>query len=282
MNIFVLFRKMMKFNRIEIAKLIFDNLNKNKEDLKSQFLKSKDAIGYFYLDDLLPAELALEIHNKFPTTEKAVRKKNLREFKFTAYQMDQYDSLLEELIYAFQDEKVIQLISEICDLEEVYGDENLYAGGLSLMEKDNFLNPHLDNSHDKDRERWRVLNLLYYVTPNWTLENGGNLEVWPNGLKQVQTTIESKFNRLVVMTTHQKSWHSVSKVLKEDIRRCVSNYYFSNTPLLESDTFHVTTFRGRSSEKIKDLILRVDNTLRSNIRKLFKKGVRENPHQYKK
>ena len=114
------------------------------------------------------------------------------------------------------------------------------------------------------------------------LENGGNLEVWPNGLKQAQTTIESKFNRLVVMTTHQKSWHSVSKVLKQDIRRCVSNYYFSNTPLLESDTFHVTTFRGRSSEKVKDLILRVDNTLRSKIRKLFKKGVRENPHQYKK
>ena len=269
-------------NRKELAYLICDQLTKNRVVLKNQFLKSKATIGYFFIDDLLPEELALEIHNKFPTTDKAVRKKNLREFKFTAYQMDLYDSLLEDLIYAFQDEKVIQLISEICDLEQVYGDENLYAGGLSLMEKDNFLNPHLDNSHDKDRERWRVLNLLYYVTPNWTLENGGNLEVWPNGLKQAQTTIESKFNRLVVMTTHQKSWHSVSKVLKEDIRRCVSNYYFSKQPLLESDTFHVTTFRGRSSEKVKDLFLRADTNLRSKIRKLFKKGVRENPHQYKK
>ena len=268
--------------RDEISKLIVLKLMQEKEVLKHDFKSRRKEIGYFFIDDLLPNELALNIYTKFPSTDKAVRKKNLREFKFTAYQMDHYDSLLEELIYAFQDEKVIQLISEICDLEEVYGDENLYAGGLSLMEKDNFLNPHLDNSHDKDRERWRVLNLLYYVTPNWTIENGGNLEVWPNGLKQAQTTIESKFNRLVVMTTHQKSWHSVSKVLKEDIRRCVSNYYFSNTPLLESDTFHVTTFRGRSSEKIKDLILRVDNTLRSNIRKLFKKGVRENPHQYKK
>jgi Rps23 Pro-64 3,4-dihydroxylase Tpa1-like proline 4-hydroxylase len=234
-------------NRKELAYLICDQLTKNRVVLKNQFLKSKATIGYFFIDDLLPEELALEIHNKFPTTDKAVRKKNLREFKFTAYQMDLYDSLLEDLIYAFQDEKVIQLISGICDLEQVYGDENLYAGGLSLMEKDNFLNPHLDNSHDKDRERWRVLNLLYYVTPNWTLENGGNLEVWPNGLKQAQTTIESKFNRLVVMTTHQKSWHSVSKVLKEDIRCCGSNYYFSKQPLLESDTFHVTTFRGRSS-----------------------------------
>jgi Rps23 Pro-64 3,4-dihydroxylase Tpa1-like proline 4-hydroxylase len=269
-------------NRNELAYLIYNQLTKNRDALKIQFLKSKATIGYFVIDDLLPEEMALEIYNKFPTTDKAVRKKNLREFKFTGYQMDDYDSLLEDVIYAFQDEKVIQLVSEICDLEDISGDENLYAGGLSLMEKDNFLNPHLDNSHDKDRNRWRVLNLLYYVTPNWTLENGGNLEVWSNGLKQAQTTIESKFNRLVVMTTHQKSWHSVSKVLKDDVRRCVSNYYFSNTPLLESDTFHVTTFRGRSSEKIKDLFLRVDNGVRSNVRKLFKKGIRENPHQYKK
>lgn len=45
------------------------------------------------------------------------------------------------------------------------------------MAKDNFLNPHLGNSHDKDRECYRVLNLLYYVTPNWSHEQGGNLEL---------------------------------------------------------------------------------------------------------
>ena len=268
--------------RDEISEFIVLKLMQEKEVLKHDFKSRRKEIGYFFIDGLLPNELALEIYTKFPSTDEAVRKKNLREFKFTAVQMNAYDGLLEDVIFAFQDTKVVKIISEICDLNGLFADENLYAGGLSLMEKNNFLNPHLDNSHDKDRERWRVLNLLYYVTPNWSIENGGNLEVWPNGLKQVQTTIESKFNRLVVMTTHQKSWHSVSKVLKEDIRRCVSNYYFSNTPLLESDTFHVTTFRGRSSEKVKDLILRVDNTVRSNIRKLFKKGVRENPHQYKK
>jgi len=150
------------------------------------------------------------------------------------------------------------------------------------MGKNNFLNPHLDNSHDKDRNKWRVLNLLYYVTPNWQNEHGGNLEIWPKGLKNDPISIISKFNRLVVMTTHQKSWHSVSKVLKEDIRCCISNYYFSDTPLLTSDTFHVTTFRGRPEEKIKDFMLQLDNTVRSGLRKFFKKGVRENPHQYKK
>jgi|TARA_B110000259_G_scaffold66186_1_gene77978 Rps23 Pro-64 3,4-dihydroxylase Tpa1-like proline 4-hydroxylase len=268
--------------RDEISELIVLKLMQEKEVLKHDFKSRRKEIGYFFIDGLLPNELALEIYRKFPSTNEAVRKKNLREFKFTAVQMDAYDGLLEDVIFAFQDPKVVKIISEICDLNGLFGDENLYAGGLSLMGKDNFLNPHLDNSHDKDRNRWRVLNLLYYVTPDWNTEYGGNLEIWPNGLKQPQTTIESKFNRLVVMTTHQNSWHSVSKVTTEGVRRCVSNYYFSDNPILASDTFHVTTFRGRSSEKVRDLFLRIDNGMRANMRRLFKKGLRENPHRYKK
>tara|TARA_R110001592_G_scaffold131019_14_gene344566 strand:- start:185 stop:997 length:813 start_codon:yes stop_codon:yes gene_type:complete len=269
-------------NRTEFSSLIYQNLVENKEQIHQQFISNKEQIGFFYLDDSLPKEFALKIHACFPKMSETVQRKSLREQKFTAFQMNKYDALLEEIIYAFHDAKIVKLISEICDLKSVYPDDSLYAGGLSLMKKDNFLNPHLDNSHDKDRNRWRVLNLLYYVTPDWKLENGGNLEVWPNGLKEPQITIESKFNRLVVMATHQKSWHSVSKVEIENIRCCVSNYYFSDTPLLASDSFHVTTFRGRPNEKVKDAVLKIDNNLRTFVRKIFKKGIRENPHKYRK
>ncbi|MEE9408960.1 MAG: 2OG-Fe(II) oxygenase [Polaribacter sp.] len=272
----------MVFTRKEIATLILTNLESNNAVLKKQFAAHKNEIGFFYLDDLLPNNLALEIHNNFPKTKDTVQRKSIREKKYTAFQMDKYNSLLEEVTYAFQDKRVVKLVSEICNIDAVFPDKNLYAGGLSLMAKDNFLNPHLDNSHDKDRNRWRVLNLLYYTTPDWEQENGGNLEVWPKGLQEKQITITSKFNRLVVMTTHNKSWHSVSKVTVDKVRCCVSNYYFSDNPLLDSDSFHVTTFRGRPTEKLKDFILQIDNNLRSFVRKLFKKGIRENPHQYKK
>ncbi|MFK8060502.1 MAG: 2OG-Fe(II) oxygenase [Polaribacter sp.] len=265
-----------------LADYILKKIEENKESLKIEFKKHSNEIGFFYLDDLLPKEIALKIYDKFPKTEETVQRKSIREFKHTAFQMNKYDALLEEITYAFQDDRIVNLVAEICEIEQVFADEHLYAGGLSLMEKDNFLNPHLDNSHDKDRNRWRVLNLLYYVSPNWEIENGGNLEVWPKGLKEKQITIESKFNRLVVMATHQNSWHSVSKVRADAVRCCVSNYYFSKQPLLASDTFHITTFRGRPTEKLKDFVLQIDNKLRGSLRKLFKKGVRENPHQYKK
>ncbi|WP_197413212.1 2OG-Fe(II) oxygenase [Pedobacter sp. Leaf176] len=273
---------METISRVTLADLIFQRLLDVEQTLKHQYESSKEEIGYFYIDDLLPQEIATEIYNAFPKPEDVKLKRSLREYKYIAAQMDKYNPLLEEIIYAFQDERIVGLISRICNLPEIYPDENLYAGGISMMGYQNYLNPHLDNSHDKDRNHWRVLNLLYYVTPQWEQDFGGNLEIWPDGIKKEQIVIHSKFNRLAVMATHQRSWHSVSPVTHEGVRCCVSNYYFSPTPLLESDTFHITSFRGRPEQKLRDIVLEGDNILRSGLRKIFKKGVRENPHVYKK
>lgn len=234
------------------------------------------------MDELLPVEFAKQLFDVFPKSSEMMHKKSIREDKYVGFKMDKYNALLEECIYAFQDLRVVELISEICGIESALPDEHLYAGGLSSMGKNQFLNPHLDNSHDKDRKLWRVLNLLYYITPSWEKAYGGNLELWPNGLNKEAITIHSKFNRLVVMATHQESLHSVSPVTHEGFRCCISNYYFSEKPFREDDEFHVTSFRGRPEEALKDKILKLDSSIRMGIRKVFKKGIIKNPHVYKK
>jgi Rps23 Pro-64 3,4-dihydroxylase Tpa1-like proline 4-hydroxylase len=269
-------------DRHHLADIIYNNLLSQKERIEKQYEASKGKIGYFFIDNLLPNDIALKIYSAFPKPENTKMKKSLREYKYVAAQMDNYDPILEETVYAFQDSRIVKFIGEICEIPKIFPDENLYAGGISMMGYENFLNPHLDNSHDKDRNHWRVLNLLYYVTPEWEEKFGGNLEIWPDGIKNAQTTIHSKFNRLAVMATHGGSWHSVSPVTKQGVRCCVSNYYFSPEPLHETDSFHVTSFRGRPDQPVRDVILESDNILRSTIRKFFKKGIVENPHVYKK
>lgn len=268
-------------NRIEIANLILFKLNEHKEILIDQYQENKHKIGYFYIDDLLPEDLLEKIYKNFPKPENMKIKKSLREFKYIDAQMDQHDKILEETIYAFQDSRIVQLIHEITGIDNLEPDENLYAGGISMMGDKQFLNPHLDNSHDKDRNKWRVLNLLFYVTPDWEENFGGNLEIWPDGLSKKQITIHSKYNRLAVMATHDCSWHSVSPITSIDkFRCCISNYYFSESPINETDTFHVTSFRGRPEQPVVDILLQADIALRSTIRKIFPKGVVKNKHVY--
>jgi Rps23 Pro-64 3,4-dihydroxylase Tpa1-like proline 4-hydroxylase len=270
-------------NRSEIADLIVENLEKNRDSLASMYGASKAKIGNFYVDDLLPAALARRIFESFPSANNMRLKKSLREYKYIAAQMDKYDPILEETVYAFQDPRIVNLVSIICGIKNLYPDEHLYAGGISLMADKHFLNPHLDNSHDNDRGKWRVLNLLYYVTPDWPITNGGNLELWPEGPTEKQIVIHSKFNRLAVMATHDASWHSVSRISSSgSVRCCVSNYFFADAPLKASEEFHVTSFRGRPEQKLRDAILKADAGIRMALRKFFKKGVVAPEHIYKR
>ena len=143
-----------------IADIILNRLIEEKSVLTAQFEASREGIGHFYVDNLLPESLIKEIYEVFPSKDEMVRKKSLREYKYVAAQMDQYHPLLEKIIYAFQDERIVALVGEICSIESLEPDENLYAGGISLMAEGNYLNPHLDNSHDKDLDRWRILKLV--------------------------------------------------------------------------------------------------------------------------
>ncbi len=271
----------MDLNRSFLAQLIIEKLSSNFENLKSNF-RIKGQINSCYLDDLLPDEICHLIYEAFPSPNEMASHKSIRENKNVAAQMDKYNPLLEEIVFAFQDPKIVELIGKITGLEDLMPDENLYAGGISLMSKGNFLNPHLDNSHDNERKQYRVLNLLYYVTPNWELNNGGNLELWDYGISSAARTIHAKFNRLVIMITNKSSIHSVSKVVEVGNRCCVSNYYFSNKPAENCEYFHVTSFYGRPNEPIKKIVLTVDNFLRQLIRKIYGKRITETKHIYKK
>ncbi|MGC1781917.1 MAG: 2OG-Fe(II) oxygenase [Acidobacteriaceae bacterium] len=267
--------------RAEYADLIQKGLEENIEDLRHEF-SQPGRIQSCVLDNLLPQAEAEKICRAFPDKETMMVRKSLREHKHVAAQMNQYDPVLEEIVFAFQQPGVLNAVTQITRIEGMLPDEKLYAGGISLMAKDNFLNPHLDNSHDKARELYRVLNLLYYVSPDWSAEFGGNLELWDNGPKGERREIVSKFNRLVLMATHERSWHSVNQVKVDRSRCCVSNYYFSATPLEGHDYFHVTSFRGRPEQPVRDLVLQGDIALRQGVRKVFKKGVAETKHVYKK
>lgn len=237
-------------------------------------------IGSAWLDDLLPPRLAQAIYDRFPPPERMMLKRSLKERKLVAAQMDQYDPLIEEALYAFQDARVVEVFSKITGLKSLEPDEDLYAGGISLMSKGGYLRPHLDNSHDNSRSRYRVLNLLYYITPSWRESYGGSLQLWDDGPLSRPRTIASTFNRLVIMITNKASWHSVNEITADRPRCCISNYYFSKDCPDSGEYFHATTFRGEAAG-VPDLIMQADNAVRTAVLKSVPK-VYNNPHVYRR
>ena len=272
----------MSLTRTLISDAIVSRFDNATIEMCRKQFESGGHLRWFAVDGLLPEDIASAIHNAFPAPESMKRLSSLRERKKIAAQMDHFDPIGEEALFAFQDPRVVEIVRKITGFKLLNPDPLLYAGGLSVMVEGDFLNPHLDNSHNNDRSQYRVLNLLYYCSPKWDASMGGSLELWPEGTKAEQITLPSLFNRLVVMSTGHGSWHSVSKVTGQSARCCVSNYYFSPEPIGGSDYFRVTTFRGRPEQPLRDTVLRVDAALRQGIRKIRPAGLLPTDHVYKR
>ncbi len=259
--------------REKLVELIVDRLDRDLGVLKSEFARSDRGVTarFAVIDDLLPNEMAEKIAAAFPESREMRLLNSFRERKFTSKSLDKFEPFIEDITFAFQDERVIAEVAEITGIQDAVGDPHLYAGGLSSMERGHFLNPHIDNSHDGEQLNYRVLNLLYYVTPEWRAENGGNLELWDKDVTK-PVEIPSLFNRLVLMATGEKTWHSVNEVRIEGSRRCVSNYYFSPHSPNGYETSHVTYFMARPEQKVRRVVTKLDSELRTLARKLKRRG----------
>lgn len=216
---------------------------------------------HLVIDSLLPKDLAYRIYTAFPVNARWHQHDSFRERKKSFAKVDTVDPLIADITDAFHKPAVLDAVKEVTGLADLEADPSLYAGGISMMGFRDFLNPHIDNSHDAKRQRYRRLNLLYYISPDWSLNFGGNLELWDNAVTK-PVTIHSAFNRLVIMETNRHSWHSVEPVTTNKNRCCVSNYYFSAKSPTGHDYYHVTSFLGRPGETAKRIYGRADNFMR--------------------
>ena len=255
----------------EITTVLVDKLKKNREKLSNDFFETNESTEtrFFILDNLLPEDLVKNVFDHFPLKDMWNFNDTFREKKFTFAKLGELKNPLpEQVTDCLQSQPVINEIKKITKIPDLEGDASLYAGGLSRMDKSHFLNPHIDNSHDADRLRYRRLNLLFYVTPNLEENDGGSLELWDQNVKN-PVKLLSKFNRLIVMETNKTSWHSVDMVQSNVTRCCLSNYYFSLSSPTGQDYYHVTSFTGRPGQIFERFYGRADNFMRQKVATLL-------------
>lgn len=244
--------------------LIVTRFEEEKERLKAEFNQPHDIkiARHFALDNLLPEEMARQIYAAFPKPRKMHRLSSPGGIKLKYSHLKDVNPLLRDINQAIQDPRVVALVEEITGINNQIPDPTRFAGGISTLLKGYFINPHLDNSHDVEFKRYyRTVNLLYYVSPDWSLEHGGNYELWDESITH-RIVVPSLFNRMIVMETNQSSWHAVNPVLCNQPRCCVFNYYFSEqSPEGKPYFFSHSSFKARPEQKLRRAIERIKKGL---------------------
>jgi Rps23 Pro-64 3,4-dihydroxylase Tpa1-like proline 4-hydroxylase len=259
--------EMLPLDRSTLGASIAASLLARREKLSRQW--QRDPIANIQVDDLLAPDTAKALFDSFPRPERMLSRRGLGEHRYIGEQLDQYSALVRETVRAFHDPRVVAAVSELTQIRGLVAETRMGVCGVSQMDRGHFLNPHVDSAHDDDQHRnHQVVSLLYYVTPDLRLVDGGHLELWHQGPDGEATTILSKFNRLVIMATHGSAWHSVSPVRSDRHRCCLWTYYHAPSSVQPHHDHHIPVFRGRPEQKLRDLLLRADTFARQSLYRL--------------
>ena len=91
---------------------------------------------HFYIDNLLNEKICRSIYNSFPKDGQGFfSRETFREKKRTSANLKDYNPILADITYAFQDKRVVDLIAEMVKFKEIEPDPKLYAGGDKYVEE---------------------------------------------------------------------------------------------------------------------------------------------------
>ena len=137
-------------------------------------------------------------------------------------------------------------LEQLTGIEGLIPDPYFGGGGLHQIEPGGFLKVHADfNVHPKLRLD-RRLNMLIYLNRDWKEEYGGHLELWDADGKTCRERILPVFNRTVIFSTTDRSFHGHPHQLTSPpgvTRKSVSLYYYTaGRPAEEQSPPHDTLF----------------------------------------
>jgi hypothetical protein len=125
----------------------------------------------------------------------------------------------------------LRFIEELTGLDDLLADP--HGAGMHQSGPGARLDVHVDFNRHPRLPLERLVNLIAYLNPAWTAEGGGSLELWTE--TQRARSILPLFNRCVVFTTSQRSFHGHPVPVADGIdpatgevrrRRSIALYYY--------------------------------------------------------
>jgi hypothetical protein len=201
------------------------------------------------VDGLFDDEALDAVLREFPAPEamKWMRFDNPLEKKLGFYhETSALSDTIRRILDAMNSFEMLLWLEALTGIDGLIPDPYFGGGGLHQIEPGGFLKVHTDfNVHPKLKLD-RRLNMLIYLNRNWAEEYGGHLELWDREGRGCVERILPVFNRTVVFSTSDTSYHGHPHPLTSPpgvTRKSVSLYYYTaGRPAEERSAPHDTIF----------------------------------------
>lgn len=207
-------------------------------------------------DHLLPDEVLEEILSEFP----APRQGDWHAFDSPLERKlaSKDDSVMGEatrhLLAELNSAAFVDFLERLTGIDGLVPDPHFVGGGLHQIERGGHLKVHADFNRHPRTDLERRLNVLVYLNRDWKEEYGGALELWSHDMRTCEAKILPFFNRCVVFTTTDTSFHGHPEPLNCPegwTRKSIALYYYSKVPHGEDPAReHNTLFQARPGEEL--------------------------------
>jgi Rps23 Pro-64 3,4-dihydroxylase Tpa1-like proline 4-hydroxylase len=230
-------------------------------DAEIQAYRTAEPYPHAVFDDFFDEEILDRILEEFPGSRQIDWQKfnNSQEIKLASKGERQLGHFTRYFIYHLNSSTFINFLQRLTGITGLIPDPHLTGGGLHQILPGGKLGVHIDFNVYKDMRVDRRLNVLVYLNRDWREDYGGHFELWNRDMTACVKKILPVFNRMVVFSTNEISYHGHPNPLtcpEDRSRRSLALYYYSNGRPEEGvqtkASAHSTVFVSRPGETIAD------------------------------
>ncbi len=196
----------------------------------AQRFQNADPIRHVVIEDFLRPAIALRAARAFPTlSEMEIAFAGLPEVKNAEQRIDRLDPVYRDVFHELRSERFLKWLTHVTAIADLRVDPELHGGGLHQGADGSYLDIHADFNIHPQLGLYRRLNVLIYLNERWDPAWQGYLELWSADMQECRQYIEPRFNRCVIMETHDHAYHGYKELrLPPGItRRSLASYYYS-------------------------------------------------------
>lgn len=219
-------------------------INKSLADSCRSNYALANPFPHIVIDDFIPEDLALQCYNQmsqhqqwmFDTMEgypEDERDSQVNKW-WTPFDTESKNRLESDMpavwkcLQYFNSRPFLLFLENLTGIKDLIADVDFEGGGIHKIKNGGRLELHSDYNKHPNKDIWRRINLLLYLTPNWNYN--GHLDLYEKEPLVKVKSILPTFNRAVIFNTTDDSIHGhpTPLVCPEEISRySFALYYFT-------------------------------------------------------
>lgn len=217
-------------------------------DAKAEAYRLSKPFPHIAIDDFLPAGVTTRVEQAFPKPGDLPWRKYFgkHEAKLAFFKAERMPSPIRDVLYFLNSAPMLGFLERLTGIEGLLPDPYFNGGGIHQIERGGHLGVHADFNWMDQISVMRRVNFLLYLNRDWQDSYGGHLQLWDAQMTRCEKKILPVFNRCVVFTSTDDSFHGHPEPLTcpaEMSRRSIATYYYTALRNENAPKPHSTIFK---------------------------------------